>query len=222
MFHHKNKEVCQIFDLSQHDAHDSVKKVFDSHGYKLEYIHWFPQKRLAVRSGLAEYGRNNIVYAEGMGSFIGLGTYKSDMPCNDGEFIWREVKNMDLCNHCRLCIDNCPTKAILPERFLIDNERCLTAVNEAGTEPFPDWIPKTAHHRLTGCLRCQEICPKNCDILNNINETVEFSEEETSLLLAGTPVANLPESLADKVRKYDMEHYYGSIPRNLKAMLENS
>jgi len=197
-----------------------VRDIITSNGYKLEYIHWFPQKRFAVRGGLSEYGRNNITYMDGMGSFFEFATFKSDMPC-DGEYTWREVKNMDLCDGCNLCINNCPTKAILPGRFLIDNEKCLTRYNEYGTEPFPEWIPETAHHRLIGCFKCQDICPKNQEILNNITETAEFSEDETELLLSGTPIENLPQDLVDKVRKYGMEYYYASIPRNLNAMLQN-
>ena len=218
IFNYNGKKAENIFDVEQNNI--DMKAVFASHGYKLEYIHWFPQKRFAVRSGLAEYGRNNIVYANGMGSFVGIGTFKSDMPC-DEKYTWREVKNMDLCDSCNLCIENCPTKAILPDRFMIDNEKCLTAVNENGTDPFPEWIPKTAHHRLCGCFKCQDICPKNQAILSNINETEEFSEEETNLLLSGTPIENLPQNLSDKIHKYGMNWYYASIPRNLKAMLEN-
>jgi epoxyqueuosine reductase len=198
-----------------------VDEAFKSRGYKLEYIFWLPMKRLAVRSGLAEYGRNNIVFSEGLGSFVGLAAYKSDIPCGE-EYTWREVKNMNICDDCRLCIDNCPTKAIQAGRFLIDNEKCLTKINDAGTEPFPDWVPATAHHRITGCIRCQDICPKNKDIISSISETVDFSDEETNLLLAGTPIENLPESLAEKARRFGMEGYYASIPRNLKAMLENA
>ncbi|MCL1859191.1 MAG: 4Fe-4S binding protein [Oscillospiraceae bacterium] len=220
IFNYKNKKAEHIFDMSQDGVNDFIHGVFNSNGYKLQSIDWFPQKRLAVRSGLAEYGRNNIVYADGMGSFLALDTYKSDMPC-DEKYTWREVKNMDLCDGCNLCIENCPTKAILPDRFLIDNVKCLTAVNENGTEPFPDWIPKTAHHRIVGCFRCQDICPKNQEILNNITETLEFSEEETNLLLSGTPIENLPQMLKDKAYKYNISGHYESTPRNLSAMLEN-
>ena len=220
VFNHGGKKAEHIFELSQDGADEFINGAFSAHGYKLQEIGWFPQKRFAVRSGLAEYGRNNIAYVDGMGSFFGIATYKSDMPCD--EYTWRDVQNMDSCNDCRRCIENCPTGAILPDRFLIDIEKCLTAHNERGSEPFPDWIPKTAHHRLIGCYKCQDICPKNQDILNKINETIEFSEEETGLLLSGEPIENMPETLADKVHKYGMGHYYESVPRNLSAMFESN
>jgi len=222
VFRHGNKTASDLFDYPQSGAGDVVAETFASRGYKLQYIHWFPQKRFAVRSGLSEYGRNNLAYTGGMGSFCGIATYKSDMPC--GDYTWREVKNMTACDDCRLCLDNCPTGAIQSERFLLDNEKCLTKHNESGTAPFADWIPKTAHHSLIGCLRCQNICPKNQEVLSRITiaETIEFSEEETGHLLAGTPIENLPKTLADKVHLCWMHHYYASIPRNLAAMFENS
>lgn len=40
-----------------------------------------PEKLLAVRSGLARYGRNNIAYVEGLGSFVRLKVFFSDLPC---------------------------------------------------------------------------------------------------------------------------------------------
>ena len=35
-------------------------------------------KLAAVRSGLAQYGRNNICYVEGMGSFFSFHAYLTD------------------------------------------------------------------------------------------------------------------------------------------------
>lgn len=39
-----------------------------------------PMKRLAVRSGLAVYGRNNVGYVEGLGSHFSLAAWYSDAP----------------------------------------------------------------------------------------------------------------------------------------------
>ncbi|MEE9378294.1 MAG: hypothetical protein V3V33_09695 [Candidatus Lokiarchaeia archaeon] len=50
--------------------------------YNVAYAR-LPQKTLAVRSGLAEYGRNNITYIPGMGSFHRLTTLYSDFPTEE-------------------------------------------------------------------------------------------------------------------------------------------
>ena len=76
-----------------------------------------PKKLLAVCSGLAAYGKNNITYIEGMGSFHRLAAFCSDLQCEQDE--WREPKMMEHCERCVGCLRGCPTGAIRPERFLL-------------------------------------------------------------------------------------------------------
>jgi epoxyqueuosine reductase len=217
VFTYRGKQYKSLIDASP-----SLFKVKDyltqSTGYNFYYDYWLPAKRTAVRSGLCEYGRNNICYSEDYGSLISICVFLSDMPCPEG-YVWREVKNMDMCNNCGLCEKSCPTGAILKDRFLLDNIRCLSTFNEEGDSAFPDFIPETAHHSIVNCYRCQDICPANKGKLDNITEEVPFSEEETMLLLDGAPLDKLPKELAEKIRLYDMDWYYKSIPRNLKAMI---
>jgi epoxyqueuosine reductase len=219
VFHNAGKKVTSIVDLSA--TTEEVKELLSQgNDYYFFFDYWLPQKRLAVRSGLAEYGRNNICFVDGMGSLLTLFAFISDMPC-DNEYTWREVKNMDICNTCNLCQKNCPTKAILNDRFLIDSEKCLTAFNEFGTEPFPDTVPRSAHHRIVSCSRCQDICPKNKGRFDQITETIYFSKEETALLLSGTKYENLPKELSEKIDICRMKWFYKSLPRNLKALFDN-
>ncbi len=219
VFHYEGKAVTSVVDMAA--TEDEVKEFLSQgNNYRFFFDYWLPQKRLAVRSGLAEYGRNNICFIDGMGSLISLFVFISDMPY-DKEYTWREVKNMDVCEECNQCAKNCPTGAILNDRFLIDNEKCLTSINEFGTEPFPDTVPKSVHHRIVCCSRCQELCPANKDGFNNITQSVSFSEEETALLLSGVKFEDLPKELADKLETNCMKWFYESIPRNLKALFDN-
>lgn len=208
-----------LFEYPKLKLTDELGRLFEAEGYHLRFMNWLPQKRLAVCSGLAEYGRNNITYAEGWGSFIKLAAFFSDAPWSS--YTWRGVKDMDACEKCGACVRSCPTGAILPDRFLIDNERCMTRVVEAGTEDFPEWVPRSALHHITGCLRCQAVCPANRDKLSNITESVLFPEEETALLLKGLKREELPQSLLRKLEYYDVDWVLKSFPRNLKAMFEN-
>lgn len=188
--------------------------------YNFFYDYLLPQKRIAVRSGLADYGRNNVCFVKGYGSLITLFTFISEMPAPE-QFTWREVFEMPECDDCALCQTNCPTEAILPDRFLVDNQKCLTAVNEWGSDPFPDFVANTAHHRTKNCSRCQDVCPKNAGLFQDIKNTVEFSQEETECVLSGTKYETLPPELAAKIELCDMKGYYPSLPRNLKAWFEN-
>jgi epoxyqueuosine reductase len=201
------------------DSFEIKQHLIQSTGHSFFYDYWLPAKRTAVRSGLCEYGRNNICYSEDYGSFIGICVFLSDLPCPDG-YVWREVKNMEICDNCRLCENNCPTGAILTDRFLLENVKCLSAFNEDGGTDFPAFIPETVHHSIVNCFRCQESCPLNKGKLDNIKEEVLFNEEETQLLLNGTPIDRLPQVLAEKIKSNSMVWYYQAIPRNLKAMIK--
>ena len=59
---------------------DLLAKILNTEGYRLARTK-LPLKLLAVRSGLGLYGRNNICYVPGMGSFLQLVAVYSDLPC---------------------------------------------------------------------------------------------------------------------------------------------
>ena len=180
-----------------------------------------PQKRFAVCAGLAEYGRNNITYIDGWGSFFELQTYITDIP-SEQNYIWRDVYCMDICNKCKVCIRNCPTGAIRDNRFLIDNEICLRRLNEL-EDPFPDWLARSSHHSVFGCYKCQDICPQNKTLFSNITETECFNEEETKFLLNGVKKDDMPKNLLEKVERLNIKDWcLKSIPKNLKALLDNA
>ena len=100
-----------------------LQDILNSNDYQL-YPAALPLKLLAVRSGMAEYGKNNIAYVEGLGSFVRLKAFLSDMPTGRGE--WLEPQVMKECDRCKACLNECPTRAIVPDRFLIHAERCIT------------------------------------------------------------------------------------------------
>jgi len=177
-----------------------------------------PLKLLAVRSGLAEYGRNNITYVQGMGSFMRLTAVYSDMPCERDQ--WQKAKTMKRCESCDLCQKACPTGAISKDRFLLHAEKCLTYHNEKeGNIPFPDWIKPEWHNCIVGCIRCQAACPENKPYLNMVGETAEFDEEETKLLIKGKSRELIPHSTLKKMQQLSLMDYFNEIPRNLQALL---
>ncbi len=179
-----------------------------------------PMKLLAVHSGLAAYGRNNVTYVEGMGSFYRLGMVYSDMPCEDVE--WRALKMMERCENCHACLKSCPSGAIHPERFLLHAERCLVFHNEKSSEiPFPDWCEPAWHHCLVGCMKCQLICPEDKPYTDWIVDAGAFDEQETSLILAGTPADRLPPGMRDRMKDSDLLDILDSMPRNLRALIQN-
>ena len=173
-----------------------------------------PLKALAVRSGLAQYGRNNIAYIPTFGSFHRLAAFFTDMPC--GEDHWQDMEMLPGCDSCTACLASCPTGAIPSDRMLLRGERCLTWHNEKDASvPFPTWIDRKGHNALVGCLRCQRACPYNKNVMSWMEAREEFSEEETALLLDGGKGA---ERLAERLGRVGLSAQL--FPRNLEALLQ--
>jgi len=173
-----------------------------------------PLKLLAARSGLVQYGRNNISYVSGMGSFFELVAFYSDLPCEVDD--WKEATMMKQCESCELCRLACPTGAITSNRFLLRAERCITYQNEKkGDVPFPDWLAGSWHNSLEGCMRCQIACPVDKPFREWVGEEEEFSEEETLLLLSGTSIDKLAKETIGKLERLDILADLNILPRNL-------
>ncbi len=184
-------------------------------GFKAETAN-IPEKLLAVRSGLAEYGRNNITYVDGLGSFYSPAAFYSDVPYEDD--IWMEPRMMDKCNNCRACLIKCPTGAIPDDRFLLSAERCIVFHNERSPEiPFPEWIDPSAHNAIVGCMTCQKYCPEDKKFLDWFEED-EFTMEETSGIYQGIPLNQLNAGTLAKLEKHELIEYYPMLPRNLKIL----
>ncbi len=176
-----------------------------------------PVKLLAARSGLGKYGRNNLCYVDGCGSFVRLEAFYTDFVFPNDE--WQEKQPLERCASCTLCMSACPTHCIRPESFLVHADQCLTYFNEF-PDPFPLWLNPRAHNALVGCLRCQEVCPENRAVAHRREEGVSFAEEETDLILRGASKDQLPPDLFSKLQGLNMDEYLSVLPRNLAVLIK--
>jgi epoxyqueuosine reductase len=197
-----------------------LSEVLAPEGYRVAQA-LLPLKLLAVRSGLAEYGRNNIGYISGMGSFFQLAAYYSDMPCQEDP--WQEPVMMERCKTCHACMSKCPTGAIAPDRFLLHADRCLVFHNErSASHQFPTWIEPGMHHCLMGCMVCQQYCPEDKPFLAWFEQSVDFSSKETDLLLKGSNRSELPADTTEKLKALELIDSLELLPRNLGVFLKKS
>ncbi|MDH5405924.1 MAG: reductive dehalogenase [Candidatus Aminicenantes bacterium] len=105
---------------------------------------------VAVDAGLGEIGRNNILITRPYGARVRLGMVTTDLPLLPDKPILFGVQ--DFCHRCRKCADNCPSKAISPnkkkiirgiEKWEFDPEKCFAYWNSVGTD----------------CALCINTCP---------------------------------------------------------------
>ena len=180
-----------------------------------------PLKSLAARLGLVRYGRNNVTYAPGIGSYCQLFGYVTDaalpLPAD-----WQphEPALLDECADCPICRAMCPAGAIGADRVLLHAERCLTLVNES-PGAWPDWIPPSVHHCIVGCLLCQRTCPANPELPFE-NSGIVFTAAETNALLAGTdePEGPVGDGIRVKLEQLGQSYRDPSLGRNLRALVE--
>lgn len=174
-----------------------------------------PLKTLAAASGLARYGRNNITYVPGLGSYFMLAACVTDAPPPPGA-AWGEPQQLARCERCSACLRACPGDAIRADRFLMQTDRCLTAVNES-TRPFPDWVDPAWHHAAVGCLRCQQSCPENAAVELRVADPEAFDEDETAAILAAS--GDAAPATREKLARCGLDYSPALIARNLRALL---
>jgi epoxyqueuosine reductase len=142
-----------------------------------------PLKSLAVRLGLATYGRNNLTYIPGFGSYYQLVGYIVDkvLPYSSPAAGRLEIA-AEACRRCLACRKACPRRAIGEDRFLLHAEKCYTLDSES-SRPFPAGTLSPSPHCIIGCLKCQEVCPMNKNRMIYEKAGVSLSKEETESIL---------------------------------------
>ncbi len=82
------------------------------------------------------------------------------------------------CLSCRLCLEACPTGAILGDRTL-DARRCLNYWTIENHADIPSDIARSLDGRLFGCDLCQQVCPWNRDVFHAPNRDVPLDAIES-------------------------------------------
>jgi epoxyqueuosine reductase len=112
------------------------------------------EKAWAQQAGLGWIGKHsNLVSAES-GSWLLLGEILTTLDLEPDE------PATDLCGSCTLCIQACPTGAIV-EPYVVDARRCisyLTIELRGGRETISDDLAAQMGNRIFGCL---DVCPFN-------------------------------------------------------------
>jgi epoxyqueuosine reductase QueG len=124
-----------------------------------------PLKLLAARSGLGLYGRNNLIFVDGMGSYNLLYAFLTDYQFPEDN--WTNLSVLDRCHRCDHCDRICPTVCISRSNFGINIDKCITLYNENPGE-FPNWILKSYHHALWAVCGARNLARKTVGLRRSL------------------------------------------------------
>jgi epoxyqueuosine reductase len=113
-------------------------------------------KAWAVRAGLGWLGKHTNLITKDLGSWVFIGELLLNL---DLEYDQEQIE--DHCGTCTLCIDACPTDAIV-EPYVVDSNKCIShATIELRAPEIPSAIAEHLEGWLYGCDICQDVCPWN-------------------------------------------------------------
>jgi epoxyqueuosine reductase len=113
-------------------------------------------KAWAVRAGLGWIGKHTNLITREYGSWVFIGELLLDV-----ELAYDSERVEDHCGTCMLCIEACPTAAIV-EPYVVDSALCIShATIELRDEELPDAVASNLEGWLYGCDTCQDVCPWN-------------------------------------------------------------
>ena len=137
----KTKEVLNV-ERKMDTLADQLAEALNAAGYesvaKLKTGR-FPHKTAALRAGLGFIGKNNLLVTERYGCAVMLGKVLTNAPFSA---VSQEPATPS-CGDCRVCVDHCPTGALLGTAWTLRTTR--------------DEI--LTRKRCTLCVRCMACCP---------------------------------------------------------------
>jgi epoxyqueuosine reductase len=173
-------------------------------------------KAWAVRAGLGWLGKHSNVITEEYGSWVFIGQLLLNL---DLEYTVDNVA--DQCGSCTLCLDACPTSAIV-QPYVVDSRKCISyATIESRAPEMDEEIATKLEGWLYGCDICQDVCPWNQ--MTPATDESRFEPREGNVNASLSEVLALtPDSYAARFRHSAMKRAkLAGLKRNAQA-LQNS
>lgn len=165
----------------------------------------------ARNAGLGWIGKNTMLISKEHGSFVFIGELIIDLELTEDTLI----KNY--CGNCTMCIDACPTGAII-QPYVVNGSKCISYFTIEKKGEIPDQFKDEFKNRLFGCDICQDVCPWNGK--TQPHRTKEFYPESKFLEMGKNDWNNLKEDEFNEMFSVSALSRTGfdGLKRNLKFL----
>lgn len=110
-------------------------------------------RSVAERAGLGFAGKNGFIINEELGTWSYLGEMLVSIPFKPDDPV------IDSCGDCNICVDRCPTGALVGNGQL-NSQKCISFLTQTKGYLKDEYRYKIGN-RLYGCDTCQQVCPRN-------------------------------------------------------------
>jgi epoxyqueuosine reductase len=110
------------------------------------------ERAVAARAGLGWYGKSANLIVPGHGTWVMLGEMVTELDLEPDSPL---KKN---CGRCTICIDSCPTGAIVAP-YTIDAPTCISFLTIELRDAIPRELRSKTGDWVYGCDVCQDTCP---------------------------------------------------------------
>ena len=116
--------------------------------------HHVQERVFAQHAGIGWIGKNTCVINREQGSWMFLSGIATSLALR------ADAPAVDQCGACTLCIDACPTAAIVDAR-VVDATKCISYLTIEVDGPIPEAQRAHIGNHAYGCDICQDVCPWN-------------------------------------------------------------
>lgn len=176
--------------------------------------HHVQERVYAQHAGVGWIGKNSCVINPELGSFMFLCGIATSL------VLEADAPAADQCGACTLCIDSCPTGAIV-DAHVVDATKCISYLTIEVSGAIPETQRPLLGDHAYGCDICQDVCPWN------LAPVLTADPAWTATLRHGASAAELWQRTDDELHGFvkgsAMTHLsLAGLRRNLATVIGNT